>query len=104
MPTINNVLTKLEVNSLGIIFTEYTVEVLDDDGVLIASGQPHRESLTPDTSVDSIVSDSPNVKSIAAIVWTPDVVQAYKTALIAATPIAVKVQSANPISEQAISS
>jgi hypothetical protein len=83
--TINKVLNKLEINRDGIVFAEYITEVMDDAGILIASGTPHRETFTPDTNITTIITDSPNIKAVATTLWTPAVVSNYKT----------KIQTAN---------
>jgi hypothetical protein len=66
------ILSKIEVESNGIIFVKELNEILDD-GVVVSS-IPHRTSYTPNMEIKDLPDE---VKPYAAISWTPEVKSAY---------------------------
>lgn len=67
------ILEKIEVNSLGIIFLK-EIDQISDDGVVVSS-VPHRTSYAPG---DDVLGAIQQVKNIAQIFWTPEIISNYK--------------------------
>ena len=70
------VLDRLEVLENGVIQIREKTTVLEDSVELSASY--HRWAVSPG---DDVSNQDPKVQAIAAVIWTPEVVAAYKAAL-----------------------
>lgn len=70
------VLDRLEVLEDGVIQIREKTTVLEDSVELSASY--HRWAVSPG---DDVSNQDPKVQAIAAVIWTPEVVAAYKAAL-----------------------
>ena len=73
--TKTEVIDKIEVLENGFIQIR-TVTRIDEDGALLSSSY-HRSSLAPDADLTGVPAQ---VAAIASVVWTPEVVAAYKAA------------------------
>jgi hypothetical protein len=79
-------LDKIEIESNNVLFVKLTKNVFEDDK-LIASNI-WRSPITPVDDVEKVLEGSPypmteemvnKVKSLIELLWTPEVIQAYKT-------------------------
>jgi hypothetical protein len=68
------VTTKIEIELDGLLFVQ-TEPIIEEDGVEIARGMPHRRPLEPDQ--DTRTETDPRLLAVIAAVWTDEVKAAY---------------------------